>query len=95
MNFIADESGRLVDKVDPIAETVFKIDLVSRGYGYAICDYDHCDTLSGRSFKFMHVTKHTTRNADRQHGQFADGLVLDATRDIDNNARMQFDFVLI
>ena len=31
----------------------------------------------------MHVVHHSTRNADHQHGQIADGLVLDAARDID------------
>ena len=38
MNFVADESGRLVDEVDPIAETVSEIDLVPRGYWNAISD---------------------------------------------------------
>ena len=43
----------------------------------------------------MNVVKHPTWNTDGQHCQPTDGLVLDSTRDVNNNARVQFDFVLI
>ncbi len=41
-----------------------------------------------RSFHFVHVIKHTTRNADGQHRQLADGLVLYAARNVDNDSRV-------
>ncbi len=45
MNFVADESGRLVHEVDPIAETIFEIDLVSSGYWNAIRYDNHRSAL--------------------------------------------------
>src|SRR5690348_9559033 len=44
---------------------------------------------------FMDVAKDAAWNANRKDGQFPDSLVLDASRDINDDALMQFDFLII
>jgi hypothetical protein len=48
MDFVADESGRLVNQMDPISKTVFEIDFVPGGYRHAIGDDDHWTASQSR-----------------------------------------------
>ncbi len=73
MNFIADETGRLVDEVDPITETVFEIDLVSPGYWHAISNDNHCAAFHVESYSFLGRGPELTCGASLSHS-------LDATQ---------------
>ena len=73
MNFIADETGRLVDEVDPITETVFEIDLVSPSYWDAISNDNHCAAFHAGSYSFLGRGPELTCGASLSHS-------LDATQ---------------
>ena len=66
MNFVADESGRFVDEVDPIAETVFEVDLVPPGNWNPICDDDHRTALQKG---LLAMTCTSDERADSPSGQ--------------------------